>query len=190
MKNKKEKGQYGYRNHHKKIQLLKVALGAAMIAAQLLARNLTDNESAKNILTVMAVLSVLPTANVASPLLASWKYKTISGDLYQKVQALETKGIVLYDLILTTKEQIIAGDIVLVHPNGVYIYCPEQKVDSAKAEGSLNDIFAGHKLDRNVKLLKDEKSFMKRLENIKPMAECQDDGSPGYAARVLKSLSM
>lgn len=190
MKNKKEKGQYGYRRYHRRIQLLKVALGAVMILAQLLARNLTDNRSAQNILTVMAVLSVLPTANVASPLLASWKYQTIADGLYQRIQPLESKGILLYDLILTTKEQIIAGDAVLVHPNGVYVYCPDQNVNSAKAEQALNDIFAGHKLDRNVKILKDEKSFMNRLQNIKPMSELEDDGSPGYAAGLLKSLSM
>lgn len=190
MKNKREKGQYGYRDHHKKIQLAKIAFGAAMILVQLLARNLTDNESAKNILTVMAVLSVLPTANVASPLLASWTYKTPSADFYKQVSAQEEKGILLYDLILTTKEQIIPGDAVLVHPHGVYIYCPSKKVDAVKAEKALNDIFAAHKLDRNVKVIKDESSFFKRLSTIKPMDQCEDDGSPSYAAGVLKSLSM
>jgi len=190
MSKKREKGQYGYRDFHKRIQIMKVAFGAAMIAAQLLARNLTDNESAKNILTVMAVLSVLPAANVASPLLASWRYKTISKALYDQVAASEEKGIVLYDLIITTKEQIIPGDVVFVHPHGVYIYCPEQRVDGKKAEKALNDIFSGHRLDRNVKILKNEKSFLDRIESIKPMCECEDDGSPAYAVGVLKSLSM
>lgn len=190
MSNKREKGQYGYRDHHKKVQLLKVVFGVAMILVQLLARNLTDNESARNILTVMAIVSVLPAANVASPLLASWKYKTITKRFFDQVSPYEEKGIILYDLIITTKEQIIPGDAVLIHPHGVYIYCPEQKIDNKKAETTLNDIFSGYKLDRNVKILKDEKSFLDRLHSIRPMSECEDDGSPAYAAGVLKSMSM
>ena len=190
MKMKIEKGQYGYRDYHKRIQLCKVALGAAMIIAQLLARNLTDNESARNILTVMAVLSVLPTANVASPLLASWRYRTISAQFYQTAKPYEHKGILLYDLILTTKEQIIGADMIFIHPHGVYLYCPDQKIDRSKAEKALNDIFAGHRLDRNVKILNDAKNFIDRLEAIRPMRECEDDGSPEYAAAVLKNLSM
>ena len=78
VKGKKVKGQYGYRDYHRKIQLMKVLFGAAMILVQLLARNFTENQAARNVLTLMAILSVLPTANVASPLLASWKYKTCS----------------------------------------------------------------------------------------------------------------
>ena len=62
------KGQYGYRDYRKKKEILKVCFGAVMILIQLGARFLTDNEAWKNILTVMAILSVLPTANVASPL--------------------------------------------------------------------------------------------------------------------------
>ncbi len=48
MKNKKEKGQYGYRDYHKKMQIVKVLFGGAMILVQLLARNFTDNQAAKN----------------------------------------------------------------------------------------------------------------------------------------------
>ena len=54
---KYNKGQYGYRNHHKKVETGKVAFGAAMIIAQLIARYFVDNTAWKNILTVMAILS-------------------------------------------------------------------------------------------------------------------------------------
>ena len=73
MNKKVQKGEYGYRSALRKEQIIKVAIGAAAILLQLAARMLTDNQAAKNILTVMAILSVLPTANVASPMLAAWK---------------------------------------------------------------------------------------------------------------------
>lgn len=83
MNKKVQKGEYGYRSALRKEQIIKVAIGAAAILLQLAARMLTDNQAAKNILTVMAILSVLPTANVASPMLAAWKWKTPSEDFHR-----------------------------------------------------------------------------------------------------------
>ena len=52
------KGQYGYRDQHKKSRLLMTGLFVAAIIAQLVARQLTGDQAAKNILTVMAILTV------------------------------------------------------------------------------------------------------------------------------------
>ena len=95
MSGKRVKGQYGYRNYHQKAQAIKVAIGAALILAQLGARALTDQEAAKNILTVMAILSVLPTANLAAPHQASWKYRTPPRAFYDPCRALVQKGTVV-----------------------------------------------------------------------------------------------
>ena len=54
------KGQYGYRDQHKKSRALLTGLFAAAIIAQLIARQLASEQAAKNILTVMAILTVLP----------------------------------------------------------------------------------------------------------------------------------
>ena len=47
-----------------------IALLALFIIAQLVDRSFTDNDSVKKILTVMAIVTVLPAANLASPLIA------------------------------------------------------------------------------------------------------------------------
>ncbi len=190
VKGNKVKGQYGYRDYHRKIQLMKVLFGAAMILVQLLARNFTENQAARNVLTLMAILSVLPTANVASPLLASWKYKTCSPELFQKTCGLEKTGLLLYDLIVTSKEMILPLDVVMVHPNTVVAYCSSPKIDAKKAEKYLNETFQAHRLDGNVKIISEERQFVKRVRELKPMGEYEDDGSVEYGAGVLKSLSM
>ncbi len=112
------KGQYGYRDQHKKSRALLTGLFAVAIIAQLIARQLASEQAAKNILTVMAILTVLPMANLASPLLASLKYRTSERAFYEKARAYEGKCTMLYDLIVTTKEQILPLDAVAVHPNG------------------------------------------------------------------------
>ena len=190
MKSKKKKGEYGYRNYHRKMQLGMVLFGALMILVQLGARNFTDNQAAKNILTVMAMLSVLPTANIASPLIASWKYRTPAKELWNKSQELNGNMEILYDLILTSKEQIIPADVAVVHPKGVFIYCPFTKTDEKKAEKYLNDTFRKYKLDPHVKIIKDENSYFRRLKGLKPASEYEDDGSVSYTVNLLKNLSM
>lgn len=187
---KKEKGVYGYRDSSRRMRIIITAILVAAILAQLLARFFTKDPAAKNILTVMAILTVLPMANMASPLLASWRYRTPPEEFHQKVAAYEGKCEILYDLILTTREFVLPMDAIAVHPAGVYAYCTAKKIRKAKAEKSLNDIFAASRLKPHVKLFEEEKSFLRRLEGLKPAGEFADDGTIAYEVSLLKSLSM
>lgn len=187
---KKAKGQYGYRESNRRFRLMLVLVFVAAILLQLGVRQLTDDQSKKNILTVMAILTVLPMANLASPLLASWKYKTSPISFYEKVRPYEEKFTILYDLIVTTKDYVMPMDAVVVHPNGVYAYCTVQSVDVAKAEKELNQLFINNRLNPNVKVIKEERGFLRRLESLKPASEYEDDGTVPYAANLMKNLSM
>ncbi len=167
-----------------------VLFGLAMILIQLGVRQLTASQATKNILTVMAILSVLPTANVASPLLAAWKYKTPSESFFRRVSAYGEKCPLLYDLILTSKEAVMPVDAAAVHPTGVYLYCTSRKVDKKKAEKFFNEIFSAHRLDPHVHMIQEEKAFFQRLDSLKPIGEYEDDGSVDYTLELLKQLSM
>jgi hypothetical protein len=184
------KGQYGYRNYHRKTELGKVLAGAALILIQLLGRAMADSSSWKNILTVTAILSVLPVANWASPLLASWKYKTLPEELYKKASSHEGKCSMLYDLIITSRDAIIPVDVAAVHPTGVYAYCTAKKFNTGKAECFFKDMFLGNQLKLDVRLILDEKEFINCLSSLKPEAEYKDDGSVERGIKLLKSLSM
>lgn len=161
-----------------------------MILAQLFARNFTDNEAAKNVLTVMAILSVLPTANVLAPLMASIRFASVSPETVKTYSAYSQKGVLLYDLIVTTKEQIIPTDVALIHPKGTFLYCPSGKFDVSKGEKTLNAIWKAHKLDANIQIYKEEHAFKKRVSSLQPASRYEDDGSAEYGATLLKSMSM
>ncbi len=186
---KKEKGDYGYRTSYRRMRFCIAAVLAAAILAQLGARFLTDNEAAKNILTVMAILTVLPMANVASPLLAAWRYKTPPVEFYERVKPYEERARILYDLILTTKDDIVPADAAAVHPNGVFVYCPVS-LKGNRAEKAVNELFAKNRAGLTVKLISDEKSFFRRLDSLKPLDSYVDDGTVEYGADLLKTLSM
>lgn len=187
---KYKKGEYGYRNSFKKWQLLKISILVAFILAQLGARFFTEEQTVKNILTVMAVVTVLPAANLASPLVAILKYHTPSQEFYQKLLPYEEKVMILYDLVITTKEYVLPMDAVIVHPTGVYAYCINTKIKVPDAEKALNEMFVEQRLNPNVKLSKEFAVFEKRMKSLKPASEYEDDGSMEYAAKLLQSLSM
>lgn len=184
-----EKGQFGYRDYHKKMELGKICIGAFMIIAQLALRTLVDSTSWKNLLTVTAILSVLPVANAASPLLASWRFITPPDLFYKKVVSYERKSRILYDLIITSKDSLMPMDAVAVHPTGVYAYCTAKKLDKAKAERFFKDMFTGHKLEPRVKLIRDEEAFLNQLSHLEPVSECEDTKLK-ETITLLKSLSM
>ena len=80
----KQKGSFGYRAFYKKKQGFFVGIFLAAIIAQLIARSMTDWEAMKNVLTVSAILTVLPMANLASPLLVMLRIPSMSRELYEK----------------------------------------------------------------------------------------------------------
>lgn len=187
---KKEKGEYGYRTANRRIRLAITGVLLAAILAQLAVRHFVSEQATKNVLTVMAILTVLPMANMASPLLASWNYRTPDKTFYQKLLPYEKKTLLLYDLIVTTKEYVLPFDAVIVHPAGIYAYCPKKNLKTAKAENAVSELLRANKMTLNFKIIPDEHGFFKRLESLKPADSYEDDGSVEYAARLLKSLSM
>ncbi|MCD8222253.1 MAG: O-linked GlcNAc transferase-like protein [Clostridiales bacterium] len=184
------KGEYGYRNQRKRDRLLITAAFAAAIAVELWIRSVVSDSTLKTLLTVTAILTVLPMANIASPLLASWKYRTIDRDFYEKTKKYEGEFRILYDLVLTTKEQVIPLDAVIVHPIGVFAFCSDNKLDEKKAEKGLNAIFTGARLDPSIHIIRDPAAFQRRLDSLKPAEEFEDDGVVDYEVRTLCSLCM
>jgi hypothetical protein len=179
------KGEVGYRLARRGRLLIYVGVGAAAILALLALRGLVGAvfatgpadavggagalgaagaagalgpagaQSIKNVLTVAAILAVLPTANLAAPLLASWPYGNLDAGVLRLFAPLEDRLCVLYELIVTSKEQILPLDVCVVHPSGVYAYCPKAGVDGAKAKAFIHKIFVKNRLDMQIMLYSD-----------------------------------
>lgn len=187
---KVQKGMFGYRNAHRKQQILIVALFLAAIAAQLIGRQFITMKEFKNLVTISAILTVLPMANLASPLVAAWKIKEMPEELYDACRPYEQKFPILYDLIITSSDLIMPVDVAVIHPTGVYLYCPAKSIDTKKAEKFLNEMLVGWKLDGNARVMTEKKNFLTRLSTLKTVTEDEDDGSAPYVEKLLKSLSM
>lgn len=189
-RNKIVKGQYGYRDAHKKVQIRNVALFAITIAAVLIGRFFVSWEDMKKMMMITAILLVLPMANLASPLIVSWKFKTTPKDFYDAVRPYEEKFTIIYDLIITNTDLIMPIDSAVIHPTGIYLFCPNKNIDIKKAEKFLNEILIGWKLDGNAKIMVEKKNYLNRLASLRDLTEEDDDGSEDYIKKVLLGLSM
>lgn len=181
---------YGYRKARRKKQLIIIAGFLAAIAALLISRLFISWTSLNNLLTISAILLVLPMANTASPMVAAWKIKETPYDFYEAVRPYEEKFPVLYDLIITSNDLIMPIDAAVIHPGGVYLFCPQKDIDAKKGEKFLNEMLTGWKLDGNAKIMVEKRNYLNRLASLKPVTEEEDDGSAPHVEKLLKSLSM
>ena len=189
-RNKIRKGYYGYRDAHKKTQIRNVSLFAIAIAAILIGRFFVTWEDMKKMMMITAILLVLPMANLASPMLVSWKYKTAPKDFYDAVKPYGEKFTVFYDLIITNTDLIMPIDAAVIHPSGIYMFCPNKNIDIKKAEKFINEILIGWKLDGNAKIMVEKKNYLNRLASLRDLTEEDDDGSIEYITKVILGLSM
>lgn len=187
---KAKKGEFGYRRAHRMRQLAIVCAFLAVIIALLISRRFITWNGLKNLVTVSAILVVLPMANLASPLVAAWRIPDASEALHRLCRPYEEKFPILYELIITSPDMILAVDAAVIHPSGVYLYCPSRQADTKKAEKFINEMLTAWKLDGNARLITEEKSFEKRLASLKEIKPEEDDGSAPYVEKLLKSLSM
>ena len=126
MKLRLEKGTYRYRTAHKKRQLFFVVLFILAIVAQLILRNFITAQIYKNLVTISAILTVLPMANLASPLVVAARIPEVPEKFHDACVPYEEKFPILYDLIITSNDLIMPVDAAVVHPTGVYLYCPNK----------------------------------------------------------------
>ena len=186
---KMEKGEFGYRNRFIRRRILFILFFAVLVALQLISRFFIDNTAFKAIITISAIFTVFPGANLAASLIAMGRYRTPSPEFRERYRPYEKKFRVLYDLIISRYKEMLPLDILVIHPTGYYAYCPKEKGDFAGAEKEINDILVRAHLDPHFHVTNDRKAFDRRLETLKPASEYEDDGTVDYAAETLMNLS-
>ena len=187
---KTEKGEKGYRNYFRNRRMLYIGGMALVIAVLMVVRFTTQNRTLNILSIISAVLIAIPLANLATPLAAIWKFRSPEESFYERMRPYEEKALILYDLVLTTTTSVLPIDALVIHPAGIYAYNINPKADVKSSEKELNRSLEAMRLDPNLHIISDWKTFEKRLESLKPASEYEDDGSVDYAAETLKKMSM
>ena len=181
-----EKGSFGYRNYHFLRNAGITALIALVIAVQI-AWGRRVGGTLSIVLTLTGILCVLPMANVLAPLLAMMRYRTPDRAFFEKTQVYSDRGILLYDLIFTTKEKAYPADAVLSRSGALLVCGPSGQEDCRKLKVHLENSLRLEHLKLHVNLYSGEEPFLRALEALPEAGDCGN--AEQKATELLKNLS-
>ena len=171
------KGSYGYLSRRKRQLWIHIGIVLAGIVI-LLALGIWTTGTRKNLLTIVAVVSVLPLANEAVVLIAVWKYHSRPKEEYDRVRSLVGNGLLNTELIVTSRtEKAMEIAYAYIHEKGVFCFCPDKNLDRRKAEEYLKGFLENNDLQYDVFVFRDLKRFLERLEELSPEDRntCEED---------------
>ena len=184
-----EKGIYGYRRRLKRRYLVFIGLLVIFIAAQLYIRQLFT-EKLQMFITIMAFITALPTANLASTLVAIGRFHPVSEEVYGQYRGYEDRCTMLYDLVLNSKDSVLPMDVIAIHPTGIYAWCTNSKANISKAEAELNETLRGQNVSLKLHISGEQRTFDKRMKSLKVSSDSKAEKGMELAAGLLKTMSM
>ncbi len=168
-KKKIKKGDYGYLCARKKRLGMITLFCLGMVVAFFLTGYLTT-KTRNNLFTIIAILSALPAAKFAASFLVLLPYQNVSLEEYQRVSE-HAKNVLLFtDLVITTGEKTLPTLFIAVHNSSVCGYTKEKKYDTAYAEEFLTKNLTTNGQKATVKIVKEEKVFLHRLDAMGQVA--------------------
>ena len=179
----KKKGEYGYRKYFKIKNGIMIGFFIIVILVLFIASKHTK-ENMSRILLVSSILMVLPMANLLSPFLVVFKYRSCEYDLVKPY--LEDKHF-LFDIILTMKEQVMPLDIIYIDGEKIFSIL-SNKADKRKTEDFIKERMKLGGISVNVKVC-ESINELKKFIKISQTEENVDNKLNEIRA-ILKSLSV
>ena len=179
----KKKGEYGYRKYFKIKNGIMIGFFIIVILVLFIASKHTK-ENMSRILLVSSILMVLPMANLLSPFLVVFKYRSCEYDLVKPY--LEDKHF-LFDIILTMKEQVMPLDIIYIDEEKIFSVL-SNKADKRKTEDFIKERMKLGGISVNVKVcesINELKKFIKVSQTDENV-----DNKLNEIRAILKSLSV
>lgn len=162
LKMKFEKGESGYLKERQKRGWLYVILFAAIIAA-LLIIGLIIWGSNQNILTVAAIVMVLPAAHFAVNLIMIATKKPSSAEIMRLTDESAPDLIRLYDLVIGTTKKPVGTEAVVISDSAVCIFETSKEVDVDFLTEQVNNFLHGDSIFINVNVYTDRTKFLNRI---------------------------
>ena len=173
MQNRKrvQKGRFGYLKAQRKRQIL---LTAILYAAPLLLffTGLWQTGTRKNLFTLIAVVGCLPACKWTVNLVMLFLQKPISRELYEKIAAHEGSLVSAYELTITAYEKNTPVAAIAICGNEIIGYTQDEKADTAFVEKHITNILQqNHFYGVHVKIIKDLKKYLERMDNLDRRSE-------------------
>lgn len=160
------KGEYGDRARLKRSMIIGAAAILVFIAALVVIGYLRFG-TRKNILTVLAILAVLPFANIASVLSTLLPYPSLTKAQAERLGELADGLETVYDVVFTTSKSAIPIDCLVIEEGRLLALSPVPDKKIKLLTDSLKDFYKAHGYKHMALVIeKDYDAFVSKLETM------------------------
>ena len=162
---KTAKGEYGYIRWEKKRRLL-VTLGLFTLPVAAFVGGVLVTGTKQNLITVVALVGCLPACRSLVGLIMMGMQKSMTEENYQAIRAHQGNLVMAYELVLTTYEKNAFLDAIAVCGNKVVGYSSRLDCSPEFMEQHVRKILKQNGYKTEVKILKDRKKYLERLDYL------------------------
>jgi len=184
------KGQYGYTNYQKKIEIIKTAT-IFLLAFSIYFIGLYTTGTKSNLLTVVAILGMLPASKSAVHMIMFLRFKTGSKEVYQDTVNFVDQFPILYDLIITTEKKTYQISSAICSANTLCCYTENSQNDLKVLENHLKDMLSKNGAKNiQVKVFDDFSQYKNRFISMNENLNRNEDDTYQTIFNLLKLLSL
>lgn len=181
-----QKGSYGYFKQKRTWEILKTILMFAVAFSLFFAGyNVTGNKA--NVLTIIAVLGMLPSSKSAVSMIMYLKYHGCSSDLYEKLTkefGQFEQVLHAYDCVFTTYKVNYEVPSVVVKSGNVCGLCQKKGADLNELNKHIAQMLSQNGYKVNVKIFPQAEPYFARIRQLNELA----DGKGGQDQEIMNVL--
>lgn len=167
------KGNPGYLDYKKKIEIIKTIIYFGIVAA-IFFLGYSQTHSRLNMLTVVAILGCLPASKSLVGVITRFPYSSIDKERVKEIEAVTRHLTVSYDMVITSRDKIMPVDCIVISGNKVFGYTHSEKVDLPYTQSHIKTILSQNQLDGvSVKLFDSFKAFLARAEGLESIQKIE-----------------
>lgn len=187
-----KKGQAGYLTYKKKAQILRTVIYFTLCIL-IFALGYWQTGSKENLLTVVAVVGILPSSKALVDVIVRIPYHSIKPEIAEEIAQKSNYLTVIYDLIITSTEKIMPVSCIVISGNKIFGYTENKKVDGNLVASNIKKMLASHDCDVSVKILNEYKPFLSRVEglnNIQAIEQSNTKKEEKMMAQLIQQISL
>lgn len=173
MNKRLDKGNYGYLKQQRTWSILKTVLMFAVSFSLFFAGyNVTGQKA--NVLTIVAVLGMLPASKSAVSMIMYLKYHGCSMELFEKLKGLfgEFERVThAYDLVFTTYKANYEVPSVVVKNGNVCGICQKKGADLNELNKHISQMLSRNGLKANVKIFDHLDTYITRIKQLEELSK-------------------
>ena len=172
---KAEKGTPGYLDYKRKIEIIRTIIYFGIVVAVFLL-GYFQTGSRLNLLTVVAVLGCLPASKALVGVITRLPHHSIERKKADEIAAKTKHLTVCYDCVITSRDDIMPVDCIVISGHNIFGYTHSKKVDLKTLSNYIRTMLTANDLGGlAVKVLNEYKPFLTRAEGLDNIAAVEKE---------------